>query len=74
MPVPCNHEQTASSESTPRSRGPVARLKKNSVGTLEPDVFAVALWDKFVLSVDDISEADKEQVLGRTGWSARQAS
>lgn len=65
MPVLCNHEQIASSESTPSSNGPVARLNKKSVGIFELDGLAVVVSGRLVEGVEDMSGTDKEQVLGK---------
>lgn len=65
MPVLCNHEQTASSESTPRSREPVARLNKKSVGIFELDDLAVFVSGRLVELAEDMSGTDKEQILGK---------
>lgn len=67
MPVLCNHEHTASSESTPRSREPVARLNKKSVGILDLDELAVVVSGRLVGLAEDMSGTDIRANLRRTG-------
>ena len=64
MPVLCNHEHIASSERTPRSREPVAKLNKKSVGSLDVDELAVVVSVRLVGLAEDMSGTDKEQILG----------
>lgn len=67
MPVLCNHEHIASSERTPRSREPVARLNKKSVGILDVDELAVVVSGRLVGLAEDMSGTDIRANLRRTG-------
>ena len=51
MPAACSHEQMASVARTPISRGPVARLKKKSVGIGDLDGVAAAIFGSVLLGV-----------------------
>ena len=67
MPVLCNHEHIASSERTPRSREPVARLNKKSVDILDLDELAVVVSGRLVGLAEDMSGTDIRANLRRTG-------